>query len=250
MVGCGRASRQGSARSAAGTPAVHCRNRTAAEHQARYDAINSGFNELLLAVVGPGDRVLDLGCGNGQLTRLAARRSGAGHAVGVDLSAPMLDRARASAVDEGVANVEFVRGDTQVHPFPPDGFGVALSRFGVMFFADPVAAFANVGRALRPGGRLAFGCLHDVRRGDLGAVLTPLATHLPPIHADGTAVGRRRSPRWSSASATTWSSGGCSTRPGRPRSPRPNWWTPWSPPCCTASQSRTAEPSSVRVPVG
>ncbi|MEU8262123.1 methyltransferase domain-containing protein [Micromonospora sp. NPDC048999] len=160
-----------------------------ATHQARYDAINSGFNDVLLAAVGPGDRALDLGCGNGQLTRLAARRSGAGHAVGVDLSAPMLDRARASAAEEGVANVEFVRGDAQVHPFPPDGFDVALSRFGVMFFADPVAAFVNVGRALRPGGRLAFVCLDDVRRGDLGAVLAPLAAHLPPIDTDGTAVG-------------------------------------------------------------
>ncbi len=160
-----------------------------AEHQIRYDAINSGFNELLLAAVGPGDRVLDLGCGNGQLTRLAARRSGPGHAVGVDLSAPMLDRARASAADERVGNVEFVRGDAQVHPFPPGAFDVALSRFGVMFFADPVAAFANVGRALRPGGRLAFVCLDDVRRGDLGAVLAPLTGHLPPVDTDGTAVG-------------------------------------------------------------
>ncbi|MFU8853407.1 class I SAM-dependent methyltransferase [Micromonospora sp. SL1-18] len=160
-----------------------------ATHHARYDAINSGFNELLLATVRPGDRVLDLGCGNGQLTRLAARRSGTGHAVGVDLSAPMLDRARASAAEEGVGNVEFVRGDAQVHPFPPGGFDVALSRFGVMFFGDPVAAFANVGRALSPGGRLAFVSLDDVRRGDLGAVLASLAVHLPPTVTDGTAVG-------------------------------------------------------------
>ncbi|SCF27263.1 Methyltransferase domain-containing protein [Micromonospora viridifaciens] len=160
-----------------------------AAHQARYDAINSGFNEVLLDAVGPGDGVLDLGCGNGQLTRLAARRSGAGHAVGVDLSAPMLDRARASAADEGVDNVDFVRADAQVHPFPPAAFDVALSRFGVMFFADPVAAFANVRRALRPGGRLAFVCLDDVRRGDLGAVLAPLAAHLPPAGTDGGAPG-------------------------------------------------------------
>ncbi|MEU2613481.1 methyltransferase domain-containing protein [Micromonospora sp. NPDC007271] len=160
-----------------------------AAHQTRYDAINSGFNEALLDAVGPGDRVLDLGCGNGQLTRLAARRSGTGHAVGVDLSAPMLDRARASAADEGVENVDFVRADAQVHPFPPAAFDVALSRFGVMFYADPVAAFANVRRALRPGGRLAFVCLDDVQRGDLGAVLAPLAVHLPPTDTDGSATG-------------------------------------------------------------
>ncbi|MCW3817502.1 methyltransferase domain-containing protein [Micromonospora sp. DR5-3] len=160
-----------------------------AAHQARYDAINIGFNELLLAAVRPGDRVLDIGCGNGQLTRLAARRSGTGHAFGIDLSAPMLERARASAADEGVDNVDFVRADAQVHPFPAAGFHVALSRFGVMFFADPVAAFANVRRALRPGGRLAFVCLDDVRRGDLGAVFGSAAAHLPPPATDGTAAG-------------------------------------------------------------
>lgn len=157
-----------------------------AGHQARYDAVNSGFNEALLAAVGSGDRVLDVGCGTGQLTRLAARRSGGGNALGIDLSAPMLDRARASAAEEGVANVEFVRGDAQVHPFPAGVIDVALSRFGVMFFADPVAAFGNIGRALRPGGRLAFVCMDDVRRADLGRVLAALAAHLPPSGSDGT----------------------------------------------------------------
>ncbi|MBY8875400.1 methyltransferase domain-containing protein [Micromonospora sp. PLK6-60] len=154
-----------------------------ADHQDRYDAVNAGFNELLLAAVRPGDRVLDVGCGTGQLTRLAAR---AGHAVGVDLSAPMLDRARATAVEEGVSTVEFVRADAQVHPFPAAAYDVALSRFGVMFFADPVAAFGNIGRALRPGGRLAFVCLDDFHRGDLGAVLGALAAQLPPSGTDGT----------------------------------------------------------------
>lgn len=156
-----------------------------AEHQTRYDAVNSGFNSPLLAAVRPGDRVLDIGCGNGQLTRLAAR-AGDGHALGVDLSAPMLDRARASAAAQGVTNVEFVRADVQVHPFPAAAFDVALSRFGVMFFADPVAAFANVGRALRPGGRLAFVCLDDIRDGDLGRVFAAFAAHLPRLETDGT----------------------------------------------------------------
>ncbi|MEH0841543.1 class I SAM-dependent methyltransferase [Micromonospora sp. CPCC 205711] len=157
-----------------------------ATHQDRYDAVNSGFNAPLLDAVAPGDRVLDVGCGNGQLTRLAARRAGAGHAVGIDLSAPMLDRARASATAERVSNVHFVQGDAQVHPFPPGSFDVALSRFGVMFFADPVAAFRGIGRALRPGGRLAFVCLDDIRRGDLGSVLAALAAELPPAGTDGT----------------------------------------------------------------
>lgn len=111
-----------------------------AEHQARYDEVNSGFNEVLLdaADIGPHDRMLDIDCGNGQVTRLAAAR-GSG-AVGIDLSAPMLARARLSAVAEGVGDVVFEQGDAQVHPFPAGAFDVALSRFGVMFFTDPVAA--------------------------------------------------------------------------------------------------------------
>ncbi|MEV5766275.1 class I SAM-dependent methyltransferase [Micromonospora sp. NPDC052213] len=159
-----------------------------AAHHDRYDAVNSGFNEALLAAVRPGDRVLDVGCGNGQLTRLAAGRTGTGEALGVDLSAPMLERARDRAVAERVDNVRFHQADAQVHPFPPGAFDVALSRFGVMFFADPVAAFANLGRALRPGGRLAFLCMDDIRRRDLGQVLAALAAHLPPPDGDGTGV--------------------------------------------------------------
>ncbi|WP_326821167.1 class I SAM-dependent methyltransferase [Streptosporangium sp. NBC_01756] len=152
-----------------------------ADHQDRYDAVNSGFNDHLIgaAAIGERDRVLDIGCGNGQVTRLAARRARLGHTTGIDLAAPMLRRAEASAAGEGIANVAFERGDAQIHPFPDGGFDVALSRFGIMFFADPVAAFANIGRALRPGGRLAFLSLRDMGDNDLGPVLTAMARHLP-----------------------------------------------------------------------
>ncbi|AWS41824.1 class I SAM-dependent methyltransferase [Streptosporangium sp. 'caverna'] len=153
-----------------------------ADHQDRYDAVNSGFNDHLLAAaaIGERDRVLDIGCGNGQVTRLAARRARLGHAAGIDLSAPMLQRARATAADEGVANVTFEQGDAQIHPFPAAGFDVAVSRFGIMFFADPVAAFANIGHALRPGGRLVFLALRDMSDNDLGAAFAAMAEHLPP----------------------------------------------------------------------
>jgi SAM-dependent methyltransferase len=110
------------------------------------------------ARVGPGDRVLDIGCGTGQSTREAAReaaRAAAGGSVlGVDLSAPAIELARQLTVREGLSNVSYQRADAQVHPFPAGYFDLCISRFGTMFFADPVAAFANIGTALRPGGRL------------------------------------------------------------------------------------------------
>ncbi len=100
--------------------------------------------------------VLDIGCGTGQTTRDAARLATSGRALGVDLSHRMLDLARTLAVHEGLDNVTFEQADAQVHPFPTGSFDVAISRTGTMFFGDPVAAFTNIGRALRPGGRLAM----------------------------------------------------------------------------------------------
>lgn len=108
------------------------------------------------AALHPGERVLDIGCGNGVTTLEAARRSVPGRAMGLDLSGPMLDVARHRATEQQIANVEFIQGDAQIYPFEPGGFDVALSRFGVMFFADPAAAFGNIGRGIRTGGRLAM----------------------------------------------------------------------------------------------
>ncbi|WP_267243932.1 class I SAM-dependent methyltransferase [Streptomyces sp. PR69] len=150
-----------------------------AAHPDRYDALNDPANTPLLdaARLTRGDRVLDIGCGNGHLTRLAARRCAA--ALGVDLSGPMLEQARATAEAEGIGNVSFVQADAQVHPFEEASFDAALSRFGIMFFADPVAAFANIGWALRPGGRLAFVCPQEFARFDHSAVFEAIAAHVP-----------------------------------------------------------------------
>ncbi|MEN3357721.1 MAG: hypothetical protein V7637_1703 [Mycobacteriales bacterium] len=104
--------------------------------------------------VGPHDRVLDIGCGTGRTTRDAARTAQAGSALGVDISAAAIARARDLARAEGLHNVTFERADAQLHRFPQERFDLAVSRFGTMFFDDPVAAFANIGRALRPAGRL------------------------------------------------------------------------------------------------
>jgi len=121
-----------------------------------YDAELRRYNEHFRAAarVGPRDQVLDIGCGTGQSTREAARAAVDGSAVGVDVSAPMLTRARQLSDEQGLANITFQQADAQVHHFPPTRFDLCISRFGTMFFADPVAAFANIGRALRPMARL------------------------------------------------------------------------------------------------
>ncbi|MGW5924323.1 class I SAM-dependent methyltransferase [Nocardia fluminea] len=108
------------------------------------------------AKVGAGDRVLDIGCGTGQTTREAARAAVEGSAVGIDISEAMLEQARRISADEGPSNVGFELADAQVTPLPPASYDLCISRFGVMFFADPVAAFTNIARALRSGGRLTW----------------------------------------------------------------------------------------------
>ena len=121
-----------------------------------YDAELRLLNDVLRRAYGieRHHHVLDVGCGAGQTTREAARMAPEGGALGIDLSAEAIARAAELAQAEGVPNVTFEHADAQVHPFPPERFDLAISRFGTMFFQDPVVAFANVGRALRPAGRL------------------------------------------------------------------------------------------------
>ena len=122
----------------------------------RYDRAVIDYHRSLLkaAAITETEAVLDIGCGNGETTRDAARVARHGSALGVDLSSKMLARARELALTEAVANVAFERADAQVHPFAKATYHAAISRFGTMFFADRVSAFANIGAALRPGGRL------------------------------------------------------------------------------------------------
>jgi SAM-dependent methyltransferase len=130
------------------------------------------------AGIGPGSSVLDVGCGCGSTTLQAARTGRL--AVGVDVSKPMIGRARANALEHGIANVDFMVGDAQTHRFTPDRFDLGISRFGVMFFDDPVAAFSNIGASLKPGGRLVFCCWQALARNDW--LLLPgmaAASHLP-----------------------------------------------------------------------
>ena len=105
----------------------------------RYDTMLEPFGEAVLAAasLSPGERVADVGCGNGALTIDAARRAGPnGIALGIDISTPMLGLARRRATQAGAGNVEFVEADAQVHPFGGGSLDAILSRFGVMFFDD------------------------------------------------------------------------------------------------------------------
>lgn len=132
--------------------------------------------------VGTGDRVLDVGCGCGATSLALARRVGpTGRVVGVDVSAPMLERARERARDAGLGHLEFLNADAQIHAFPPAGFDALCSRFGVMFFIDPIAAFTNLARALRPGAGVAFVCWQPLDRNPWMAVPMMAAAQQVPF---------------------------------------------------------------------
>ena len=127
-----------------------------AAHAEQFDRSVAAYHQPFLGAAGiaSGDKVLDIGCGTGQTTRDAARAASSGWALGIDLSAQMIGLARRLAAEHGIANASFEQADAQIHPFPAGSFDVAISRTGTMFFGDPAAAFANIARALRPGGRL------------------------------------------------------------------------------------------------
>jgi SAM-dependent methyltransferase len=127
-----------------------------AEHADDFDRALAAYHQPFLEAAGirDADRVLDIGCGTGQTTRDAARAAKSGSALGVDLSSQVIEYAHRRAVKERVGNVAFEQADAQVYPFDAGTFDVVISRTGAMFFGDPVAAFANISRALRPGGRL------------------------------------------------------------------------------------------------
>jgi SAM-dependent methyltransferase len=138
------------------------------EHADRYDAVGSLLEARIApcVVISPTDDVLDVGCGTGLSTRRAARAAVDGTALGVDLSARMLDLARARAAADGLTNVTYLQADAQVHRFDPASRDLLISEFGAMFFSDAEAAFANLGTALRPGGRLAITTWRSLRENE------------------------------------------------------------------------------------
>jgi ubiquinone/menaquinone biosynthesis C-methylase UbiE len=154
-----------------------------AERQASQDILLAPVAEILIdrAKPSPGERVIDVGCGSGATTNAFAQKVGpSGHVFGIDVSGPMLDRAR--QVTPKQAPVDYALADATVYPFDPESFDLLVSRFGVMFFADPVRSFANLRRALRPTGRLAFACWREPRENPW--MMTPLQAvyqHVPKL---------------------------------------------------------------------
>lgn len=154
-----------------------------ADRQAVQDILLQPVADLLIdrAKVKPGERILDIGCGSGATTFAFAKAAGAsGHVTGVDISAPMLSRATENT--PAGSPVEFILADATVQPFTPDSFDLLASRFGVMFFADPVLSFSNMHRAMRRSGRLAFACWREPRENPFFMLpLQAVYKHVPKL---------------------------------------------------------------------
>jgi SAM-dependent methyltransferase len=160
----------------------------------RRERITIAVTPKLLAALAPriGERVLEIGSGGGLAALDAARAVGPSGAVtGFDLSAPLVALAKQRAADAGVTNVSFVAGDAQTDAIPNAPFDAAMSQFGVMFFGDPVAAFANIRQHLRPGARMAFACWQPATKNAWfpGSVLAPYAPPPQPSEHGGPPPG-------------------------------------------------------------
>ena len=160
----------------------------------RYTRMLAGFGDIVTTAgaYAAGERVLDVGCGNGDLTLAAARAvGGSGSVHGVDLSPAMLAVAAGRATEEGLYNITFDAADAGTFQPEVAGFDVVVSRFGVMFFDDPTAAFAHIRSLMAPGGRLAFVCWQDLFSNDWMIVPgAAVAEVLPlPVGDDPTAPG-------------------------------------------------------------
>jgi ubiquinone/menaquinone biosynthesis C-methylase UbiE len=158
-----------------------------ADRQQSQDILLAPVADLLIERARPaaGERIVDVGCGSGAVSIALAQKVGpGGYVMGIDISGPMLARAR-QTVPAGLP-VEFVLADATVHPFAPASFDLLASRFGVMFFAEPVRSFANLRRGLKPSGRLAFACWREPRENPFFmAPLQAVYKHVPRLPQQG-----------------------------------------------------------------
>jgi SAM-dependent methyltransferase len=158
-------------------------DRTRAELHAPYERQLAPLGHRAMSALSPkhGKHILDIGCGTGQTSvELGELVGPEGEVLGVDLAPAVLEVALGKA--KGLAQVRFIQADAQVFPFEPGLYDAAFSRFGVMFFADPVAAFVNIRRALKVGGRVTFVCWRSLEENELDTV--PLKAASPFLPAD------------------------------------------------------------------
>src|SRR5580692_6200641 len=161
------------------------------DRQAEQDVLLAPVTQALIDRAAPraGERIIDVGCGcGGTSIALASRVAPTGFVLGVDISGPMLARARQLApkgASEGLP-VDFVLADATVYPFDPGSFDLLVSRFGVMFFAEPAVSFSNLRRALRPSGRMTFACWREPRENPwMMAPLQAIYQHVPKLPPQG-----------------------------------------------------------------
>ena len=158
-----------------------------ADRQQEQDILLAPVADLLIDRARPrtAERIIDVGCGSGATTIAFAQEVGpGGHVLGIDISGPMLARARQTVPKE--LPVDFELADATVHPFDPKSFDLLVSRFGVMFFAEPALSFANLRKALKPSGRLAFACWREPRENPFFMVpLQAVYQHVPKLPQQG-----------------------------------------------------------------
>ncbi|MCF8469756.1 MAG: class I SAM-dependent methyltransferase [Parvibaculum sp.] len=157
-----------------------------ARNQDRLDAMLHPFSDAMVRIAAPKthERALDIGCGCGATTLALDTHTGAsGRALGIDISAPMIARARERALTAG-STAEFMLADAATHAFEPGAFDILTSRFGIMFFLEPVAAFAHMRKALTPEGRIAFICWRPMKENPwLSLPLFAALPHIPTPEA-------------------------------------------------------------------
>jgi SAM-dependent methyltransferase len=158
------------------------------EHEA-IDRLLAGLTKVALDLAAPklGERVIDIGCGSGTtVLELAACVGPSGYVLGADVSKPSVEKGQERIAAAGAHQAEIMLCDVSTYVFPANSFDLVFSRFGVMFFADPIATFANIRKAMKPDGRLALAVFRTPQENKWATAALAAVPHLlPPITPPG-----------------------------------------------------------------